>query len=215
MFSIKESLKFGWEKFKNNLNISLAATLLSLALGSVGEIFDNDGVGTFIFILAIAVVSAIVRIGYMKIFLKMADGQSVKFGEIFEEYRLFWRYVGVSILTALAVIGGFILLVIPGIIWAIKYSFSQLILIDTNGRPVASMKESGAITKGHKWKLLGFYLVLMLVNLLGLIALGVGLLVTIPVSMFALIHVYRALSRANAGLTNPEQTGLTQISTGI
>lgn len=204
MFSIKESLRYGWEKFKANMNLSLGSTLFVVALSLLGEAFDGKGGASFILVIALIVFSVIVRIGYTKIFLRMADGEDPKFSEIFDSYKMFWTFLGVSILTGLAVLGGFLLLIIPGIIWMIKYSFSSLILIDTNGRPVASMKESGAITKGSKWKLLGFYIVLGLVNILGAIALGVGLLVSIPVSMFATIHVYRELSKLKAGIINTQ-----------
>jgi len=66
--------------------------------------------------------------------------------------------------------------------------------------PIASMKESYAITKGRFWKLLGFWIVIGLFNLLGLIPFGIGLLVTVPVSALASIYVYRELSREKAGL---------------
>jgi uncharacterized membrane protein len=56
------------------------------------------------------------------------------------------------------------------------------------------MKESKRITYGYKWPLLGFALVLALINLLGLLALVVGLLVSIPVTTLAFVHAYRALS---------------------
>ncbi len=215
MFSIKESLRFGWDKFKSNLNLSLATTLLVLAVSVLGEIGGEGKSGFFIFVLASVVLSIIIRVGYIKIFLKMADGEDAKFSEIFEGYKMFWRYLGVSILVGLAVIGGLILLVIPGLIWAIKYSFSQIILVDTEGRPVSSMKESGAITQGSKWKLLGFYIVLGLINILGVVALGVGLLVSIPVSTFAIIHVYRKLSKERAGLSAHQKTDLTPIGEGV
>src|SRR5690242_11793244 len=126
MFSINAALKFGWEKFKANLGLSLGATLLVLALGALGEIFDRS----FILILVLVIVSVVTRIGYTKIFLKMADGESPVFKEIFEHYNLFWKFLGTAILTALAVMGGFILLIIPGIIFGLKFSFAQFITVD-------------------------------------------------------------------------------------
>src|SRR4030095_7950668 len=43
---------------------------------------------------------------------------------------------------------------------------------------IEEMKESRRITHGHKWKLLGLTLLLVLINLLGLAVLVVGLLVS-------------------------------------
>lgn len=195
MFSIKQSIEYGWEKFRANLQLSLLSTLLMVAVGYTGDRMHWS------ISLIFAITSMIISIGYTKIFLRMTDGESPKFAEIFEEYRLFWKYLITNILQGLAILGGFILLIIPGIIFALQYSFAPLILIDTKADPIASMKESAAITKGKKWQLLGFYLVLAVLNMAGFLALVIGLFVSIPISMFAHIYVYRALSKAKAGIT--------------
>jgi uncharacterized membrane protein len=189
MFSIKESLKYGWQKSKEHLELVLFSTLLILATGSLTELGQNSGFGHkgglsfFGFIVMIFLI--IIRIGYTKIFLKIHDGQVPKFVEIFQEYKTFWRYLGVSILVPLAVLGGLILLIIPGLIWAVRFSFAPIIVIDDKIGPIASMKESYAITKGSFWKILGFWFVIILVNILGFVFFGIGLLVSVPVSMFA------------------------------
>jgi uncharacterized membrane protein len=56
------------------------------------------------------------------------------------------------------------------------------------------MKESHRITRGHKWNLLGLLLMFFLVNLLGVLAFVVGLLVTVPVTVLAFAHAYRVLA---------------------
>jgi uncharacterized membrane protein len=199
MFSIKESIKYGWNKSKENMELVLFATLLVLAVSSlIGGLGSRPGISLFGFIVTIFVI--IVRIGYTKIFLKIYDGESPKFVEIFEEYKTFWRYLGVSILMPLTILGGLILLIIPGLIWAVRFSFSPIIVVDTKIGPIASMKESYAITKGNFWKILLFWITIGLVNLLGFICLGIGLLVTVPVSTFASVYVYRTLSKTKAGL---------------
>jgi uncharacterized membrane protein len=194
MFSTKESIKYGWHKAKENMEVVLFSTLLILAVGSL------TGTKLFLFGLMAVIFSIIIRIGYTKIFLRIHDGESPKFTEIFQEYRTFWRYLGTCILTLLSVIGGLILLIIPGIFWAIRFSFASIIIVDTKIGPVAAMKESYAITKGQFWHILGFWIVIGLFNLLGLILFGVGLLITVPVSALASIYVYRELSKAKAGL---------------
>ena len=55
----------------------------------------------------------------------------------------------------------------PGIIFALMFMFSTFIVIDRELGPIEAMKESHRITHGHKWKLLGFSLLLVLINLLG------------------------------------------------
>lgn len=199
MFSIKESVKLGWQKLKDNMEICLLTTLLVLAVGSlVGG--REMHLGNFLFGLIVTVFMIIIRIGYTKIFLRVYDGESPKFVDIFQEYRTFWRYLGTCILMPLAVLGGLILLIVPGIIWAVRFSFSPLIVVDTKMGPVASMKESWAITKGKFWKILLFWIVIGLINLLGMLVFGIGLILTVPLTVFASIYVYRELSKAKAGL---------------
>ena len=202
MFSIKESVKYGWAKTKENMELVLFATLLILAVGSLSGKMDSNYKGFDFSLLGLiaTIFLIIVRIGYNKIFLRIYDGETPKFSEIFKEYRIFWRYLGVSILYPLAILGGLILLIIPGIIWAVRFSFSPLIVVDTKIGPVAAMKESYAITKGSFWKLVLFWISVALLNILGFILFGIGLIISVPVTTFATIYTYRLLSQKKAAL---------------
>ncbi len=211
-FSIGEAFKFGIDKFRDHIEMSLLSTIVMFLVSILGpkEVKGFHPLGILL-IIAVVVLTIIVRIGYTKIYLKMADGQPVKIKEIFTEYKLFWKYLGVSILMGLAIMIGFILLIIPGIIFALMYSMAPLILIDTNSGVVTSMKESAAITKGNRIKLLFFFFVACIVNFVGLAAFGLGLLFTVPVTMFASIHVYRTLSKMRASVS-VEQAPITPVA---
>ena len=201
IFTIKESLVYGWGKFKENAELSILTTLFVLALGFASpEQMRDYGILGLLSTILIGVLLIIVEIGYRKIFLRMNDGEKPKFKDIFSEYKLFWKYIGLSILVGLVTFIGFILLIIPGIIFALRYSFATFILVDTRSGIRAAMKESGNITKGSKWKLLGFWIVIGILNIVGIMAFGIGLLISIPVTAFASVYVYRALSRAKAAI---------------
>jgi len=201
MIPIKESIKYGWQKLKENMELALYATLMILAVSALTGQAGGKHAGIVIPLNILALVFlTIAKIGYNKIFLKIHDGEKPKFVEIFEHYKIFWRYIGVSILFALITIGGLILLILPGIFWFVRFYFAPLVVIDTKIGPVAALKESYAITKGNFWKLLLFLIVLLLLNLAGVILFWIGLLVTVPITTFASIYVYRKLSREKAGL---------------
>jgi uncharacterized membrane protein len=108
--------------------------------------------------------------------------------------RPFWKFLGVTILLTLAVAIGLILLIVPGIIFGLMFMFATFVVIERELGPIDAMNESHRITRGHKWQLFGFMLLLLLINLLGLLALVVGLLVSIPVSTLAFVHAYRVLA---------------------
>lgn len=205
MFSIKSALRYAWDKFKANTQLSLAWTLILLALGSMPG--SKKGPEGIFFAIAVTILMLIIRIGYTKVFLRIYDNETPKFTDIFKEYRYFWSYLGVSALVPLAVLGGLILLIVPGIIWAVRFSLAPIIVLDTKVGPVAAMKESYAITRGIFWQMLLFWIVICLVNLAGFVALVVGLLVSVPVSTLATIYVYRELTKSRASIsTIPAET---------
>jgi|SRR3989344_1290146 len=220
MFSIKEAVRVGWGKMKNNfwkvVGLMLVIFLPSLVLQIVsyaGE--SSESLVAFVFFVlfvAIYVLTLIIQIGGTKVFIRIFDGENPSLKEAFSAYGIFWKYIGTSILYALIVLGGLILLIVPGLIWAIKYSFAPFLVIDKGLSPKAALKESGAMTQGTRWRLVGFAIVVGLVNLLGYLALGIGVLVTGPVTILAYIHVYRKLGER---LVPTTMEGLTPITTSI
>lgn len=213
MFSIKESIKYGWEKVIGNfwkiVSLALISYIPSLVSSFISNSMEGSGslpsfIPVFLISVGLSILGVILTIGLMKIFLRMYDGEDPKIEEIFSYYKLFWNYISVSILYGLIVLGGLILLIVPGIIWAIKYSFAPLIVVDTGVGPRAALRESANLTKNLKSRLLGFGIVCVVVALLGYLVFMVGALVSVPVVSFAWIYVYRKLSREKAGIsTNP------------
>lgn len=61
----------------------------------------------------------------------------------------------VSILYGLVVVGGLILLIIPGIYFAVKYIFSTTAVIVENRSGIDALKRSGALSKEFFWKIFG------------------------------------------------------------
>jgi uncharacterized membrane protein len=100
-------------------------------------------------------------------------------------------------LQALIVIGGFILLIIPGIFFALRLQFTCYLIVDKNLGPVEAVKTSWKITKGNAWNLFFLGILLGLINILGLLCLIVGLFVTVPLTMLATTFVYRKLLSAS------------------
>lgn len=80
-------------------------------------------------------------------------------------------------------------------VWiAIRYMFISFAIIDHPHMGAWSiMKESARLTKGHTVELFVFGLLLLLINIVGLVLLVVGLLITIPLSKIATGYVYEQL----------------------
>lgn len=76
----------------------------------------------------------------------------------------FWvPYVIMSVFMGIVIIFGLFLLIIPGIIFAIRYAFSEFELLLNQRKPLDAMKHSWDITKDYMWVILGGYIIITLV----------------------------------------------------
>lgn len=206
-FSIKEAVSYGWNTTIKNFWFLLSLVLIQIAIGSTfsysAEILQNS---SFSFVLSIGqmVVNVIISIGIINILLKMYDGEKGDYNELFTKSNLFWQYLGAQVLYGLLVLAGFLLLIVPGFYWGVKYMFVQYLIIDKNLGIKESFHQSGELTFEVKWRLILFDLALFGIAILGLLALIFGIFVAIPVIWLAEIHVYRQLLKT-AKNTTPEK----------
>lgn len=197
-FSIEEALQYGWGIMKANIWFFVGVLVVAWVIVGIPHAIANalhhqsDGL-SFLFRIVGWIAGIIVSIGMITIALKFLDGQIPKFEDLFSFKPHFWKFFGGSILTGLVVWAGMILFIIPGIYWAIKFQFFGYFVVEQGSDPVEAMRKSSRITHTVKWKLLGFGIVLALVNMLGAICLFVGLFVTVPVTLLAYSLVYRKL----------------------
>jgi len=152
------------------------------------------------YLLAIALwaVGIIMQIGTVKISLMLSRDEQPAVSELFSNGALFISFLLASICYALAVIGGLILLVIPGIILMIMWEMYSYFIVDKNMGPIESLKASRSLTKGARWQLFCFGLLLILFNLAGLLCLVIGLFLTIPATYIAAAYVYDQLLKQEA-----------------
>lgn len=85
-------------------------------------------------------------------------------------------------------------LLIPGIFVSIRFKFYPFVLLENeNMKIVDIIKHTYKLTCCVFWQLLGFFIVVAVLNTLGFLAFGVGLILTVPVSILAVAHLYRKL----------------------
>jgi hypothetical protein len=199
-FEIGDAIRFGWEKTKANLNLvvvlALAAALATGIPSAIARGLQDGAPGLAgLFSLAGSIISLIVGVGATRISLRLHDGRTATVRDLFTvEGPLLWRYFLASLLYALIVAVGTILLIIPGIIFAVRYIFYGYAVVDRGALPMESMRQSAEATKGVWGNVSLFGLVLILLNILGAMLLGVGLLLTAPTSAIAAAWVYRRLT---------------------
>jgi hypothetical protein len=102
---------------------------------------------------------------------------------------------GVAILASLAIIGGFALFIIPGIIASIWYGFAQIAVVIDGKKGMGALRHSAALVQGRLWKVFLYYLVAMIVVMIANFILGlipiVGIFVGFLTTPFTLIFTVR------------------------
>ena len=200
-FGIGEAVRFGWKVTLKNFWFLVVIMIIDFVLNGGSYTTNNSenidsSVLTIAIIggLAIAVFAMIVRIGMKMIFIKLSRGEKTGFGELVAHYRRFWSYLGASILYGFVVTAGLILLVVPGIIWGIKYSMFSYLIVDKKMSALEALRESSKITMGEKWPLFLFGLLSILIAIAGFLALGIGAFFAIPTIYLATAYIYLKLS---------------------
>ncbi|RLF35240.1 MAG: hypothetical protein DRM99_05030 [Thermoplasmata archaeon] len=211
-FSKSEAVRFGWNTTRSNLGffigLLIVVGMIYFIPDFIAELLKKDApVLSFIVDVVSWILGIIVQMGLIKIALRFCDNKRAKLADLFSCLPLFFKYLFGSILYHLIVLGGTILLIIPGIIWAIKFQFFDYFIIDKGLGPIEALKESSAITRGAKWDLFFFNLLLGFINFLGALCLLIGLFVTVPTAMLAMAFVYRKL------LTQKETSQVPELST--
>ena len=194
-FSIQEAFGKAWDVFVADWRLFLVIQVCtSLILFLAAFFADKVLEGTFTRLLADVLklgLQIIIGLGLMFVYLRVYDGIETEPLDMFDPLPLFWGYAGVMILYILGVGIGLVLLVIPGIVLASGWSLAHYIMIETNKNPVDALKESWALTEGHKLNISLFAVICFALNFVGMLAFGLGLLITLPLTGLAYAHVYR------------------------
>lgn len=121
------------------------------------------------------------QIGQTMFFVKTARGRNATFSDVFSGGPYFLNIILASILYTLIVIAGFIMFIVPSIIFTFMFSQFYYLILDRNVGVMDSLKLSREVTTGNK---LTLFVLGLLSGLLGVVVIlltcGVGLLAVAP-----------------------------------
>lgn len=192
---IADALRRGFDLYKDNITTLLIATLLA----------------TIISILTVGILAGPMLAGLAYLTLGLIDRRQPKpeIGELFKGFNFFLPSLVYVILLAVAsLFGQFILRLIPilGFFLSILFSmalstavmFAIFLIIEQRMDVVAAIQKSYEVVIGNFWIFLGLNIVASVISSLGVIACGVGIIVTAPLYFTTIAVVYRDLHPAPA-----------------
>jgi uncharacterized membrane protein len=106
------------------------------------------------------------RAGWVRMLLKMANGESASFSEIFAGKPWFVSMLITKVIIGIGTAIGGVLFVIPGVYLAIRTAFAEFLVIDEDLPPIEALKKSHEMVTGHAWQLLIFYGILFVGNMI-------------------------------------------------
>jgi uncharacterized membrane protein len=179
-----EYLKTGWGLFMQYpggfVGFSLLYFVVQVALHAI----------PFVGTVASLAVSTPLIMGNFLVSAKLLQGQTPEFRDFFSGFQFYVPLLLLSLVAGTFIAIGTMLLVIPGVYLAVAYLFASYLVID-RGLDSWPAMELSRLTVNPRWfSFFAFVLLLALLNLAGAIALGVGLLVTVPLSFCTMTVLY-------------------------
>jgi uncharacterized membrane protein len=199
-----------WETFKANVGLSIGlmlggyvlVLLVSLIPAAPGMLLKS-GFLTGLGQLVGSVASLVLSVGIMYAYLRLVRNDDPNFGHVLAPLQSFVRVLAAVVLMTVIVFVGFLLLVVPGVIVAIGLFPVYFAIVDRDEGAVDTLKYSWDLTNGHKWDLFLLFLATAGINILGSLACGIGVLVSIPVTMLMMAAAYDELTGGSAKAAKP------------
>ncbi len=198
-FSFKDAFIFGWAKTKQHYWFCiLTFILITLIINSVDHVP-----------LLRTLVSLMAALSIVSLSLLIVRDHHFTFENLFTPLlspKRVAKFLIISVLYAIPVILAAVLLffvpakwfgllvIIPSVYLAVRLKFFPYVVVENEEASLKTLIEkSFNLTKGHFWMVFGFLLLVGLLNMVGAALFVVGLIVTIPVSIFATAYVYTKL----------------------
>ncbi len=188
-------LEKSWKLFKINLFFCLGVGVIFFIMALILDTAANAVPTPYQYLVYLfgAIVLLLLQLGVIKVCLALVDGKQTDYNNLWNNARFIWSYVGASLLTAIPIILGLVLLVLPGVYLYVRWQFFSVLIVDKNLGPIKALKESWRLTTNHVWDSFLLLLITVILTFSGALFYGIGLIFTLPFTMICLSMFYRTL----------------------
>lgn len=203
------AVSYGWKKFQEDavtyILLLLAAAvaagvvyfIVALILTAIMSSIDSAIVSWVSSMLLYAVVfigMSIVQAGVWRAGLAATRGEKPEVSMLMDTTNLV-PFMITNVLVGLGAFVGYVLCIIPGIIWMFLTVFAGLYALDKGMEPVEAIKASIDRVKENIGQVFLVLLVAYILYIVGACLCGVGVLVTGPIALLTIVFTYRALNQ--------------------
>ncbi|HXY91394.1 MAG TPA: hypothetical protein VEP49_02885 [Acidimicrobiia bacterium] len=196
--SIGDAVSYGWGSYWKNVGPMLLVAVviigIELVFGLIGQATGSLALRILLQLIG-WLLGLFLALGWIRVALEVTRGVTPEVGDVFK-FEGLGPYIVASIVFGIGVFIGLLLCIVPGIIFAVIFGFYGFVAVEQGDAvaPMDLLRRSAEITAGHRWQLFFLGVVLALINLVGALLCGVGLLFTSGITIVAWAYTYRRLS---------------------
>lgn len=187
-FKIEAALRRGWEMFNQNAIYSVAYAIFIVSLHLLVALYVPE----LTLVYSILVFPPLIS-GFFLVANKISGGDSVTYPDFFLGFNYYIPLVLINVVGQVLVALGLVLLILPGIYLMVSYMFAILLAIFAGTDFWHSLEFSRKIITLHLKKFFLLFLLLLVINVFGALIM-VGLLVTIPLSMYVIYAAFEMVT---------------------
>ncbi|HTE20893.1 MAG TPA: hypothetical protein VK689_21215 [Armatimonadota bacterium] len=122
---------------------------------------------------------------------KQLRGEPIRTRDIFSAGDVYLPALGVTLVVGVLYVFGAILCLVPGLLVMGLFTFSHSLVVEKRMGVSEALRTSWETTKPHMWMYLLWHLLVMIISSVGTYACYVGVAVTLPIAVLALVIAYR------------------------
>ena len=156
-------------------------------------VFGSSDDGSVTAVVAEAVIALLMMplgVGLGLLGIRRASGRDTPVSTLWEPYTMAVPLLIMFILMGVLIVGGLLLLILPGIYLAIAYSFAPYLIIEKGLGVWESLETSRKAITQYWWRYFGLMLVSGLLVIAGIIPLFIGLIWVLPLITIAAGEVF-------------------------
>lgn len=200
--SVSGAYGHGWETLRKFipelLVVFLIEVCMSLPAGLGQFLFPATFSGVMFSSLFNVIYGLIVLVpvtyGIRWVYLKAVRNDAFKPTDLFFAFQQIGNVILAALLTGLIIGFGFVLLIVPGIIFACKLAFVPYLVMDEKLDATEAIRQSWKMTHGHAGTIFLMGLLAFFVGLLGLICLIIGIIPAVIWIRLSFASLYHSVS---------------------
>lgn len=200
-FSLDSNIQDGWKILTTNwtsifvvLGVSIMQYILVWSLSYL--VSSMIGEQSVLRVLP-AIISFIVNYAFtvfvFRLYRSLVDNTPRSMQQLFSFKAMVYLFLH-HVSRGLLILVGYMCFFLPGIYLQIRTSLGDEFVLDKEYGPIQAIQASFNASKGYFWTLFGMYVVYWIINLVGLLLLGIGLFITVPLTTIANLLLYRFLA---------------------